>query len=227
MARVKICGITCLEDAEAAVEAGADALGFVFYPRSPRYVPPAEAMEICKRVPPFVWKVGVFVNMDWNVVDMIRKGCGLDVIQLHGDESPEYCLSFSSVRIFKACRVRNASDLEPLEAYHGIHAILVDGYHPDLWGGSGIQAPWKQLEGVSERFNLVLAGGLTPENVGKAIQSVRPYAVDVSSGVEREPGKKDHARMTQFIQAAREASTKNGNGNGRREYPPLRTKKDE
>ena len=116
--------------------------------------------------------------------------------------------------------MRDGSDLEPLDAYSGLQAILVDGYHPDLRGGSGVQAPWKQLAGLSKRFNLVLAGGLTPENVGEAIECVRPYAVDVSSGVEEKPGKKDHARMAQFVQAAREASIKNGNGNGRNGHPP-------
>ncbi len=203
MVRIKICGITCRQDALAAVRAGADTLGFVFYERSPRHIPPEQAAAICRCVPATIGKVGVFVDEDLEEVKRTHRKCGLTAVQLHGSESPEFCESFSNVAVWKAFRIRSPRDLASLSQYSGVDAILVDGFHPDQRGGSGVRAPWSLLEGLSRRVRLILAGGLTPENIQEAVRRVAPFMVDVSSGVERAPGKKDPGRMIRLIQTVR------------------------
>lgn len=201
MVKVKICGITNLDDAMAAVEYGADALGFVFYEKSPRRVTPDDALEIILRLPPYVTTVGVFVDEKPEEVERTMRHSGLDVAQFHGHEPPEACSV--SRRAIKAIRVKELSDLEPLGRYR-VSAYLLDAYTPDKLGGTGEIFNW-DIALEAKRFGrVILAGGLRPENVAKAIHWVHPYAVDVSSGVEEEKGKKDLTRLRQFIRTAKE-----------------------
>jgi phosphoribosylanthranilate isomerase len=203
MTKVKICGITNLEDALFAAEAGADALGFVFYTKSPRYIAPDRAREIVLRLPPFVAKVGVFVNEELDLVKEIMAYCHLDYAQLHGDEPPEQVAALAP-RAIKAVRVRSAADVERLSAYRAT-AYLLDAYHPTKPGGTGETWDW-ELAAAAKRYGpIILAGGLKPDNVAAAIGRVHPYAVDVSSGVEAAPGIKDHQMVWRFIRAAKGA----------------------
>jgi phosphoribosylanthranilate isomerase len=203
MTKVKICGITNLQDALFAAEAGADALGFVFYARSPRYIVPDRAREIVLRLSPFVAKVGVFVNEELDRVREVMAYCHLDYAQLHGDETPEQVAALAP-RAIKAVRVRSAADVEQLSAYQAA-AYLLDAYHPTKPGGTGETWDW-ELAATAKRYGpVILAGGLTPENVGDAIEQVHPYAVDVSSGVEAAPGIKDRQKVQRFIMAAKGA----------------------
>jgi phosphoribosylanthranilate isomerase len=206
--KVKICGITNLEDATAAVAAGADALGFVFYERSPRYLTVEAAAAIIRRLPPYPIKVGLFVNAPEQLVFRAIAGCGLGLLQFHGDEPPDYCLQFGLMSM-KAFRLRDAASLETLSLYP-TEAWLLDAYDPDRPGGTGKTFNW-DLAVQAQRLGrpVFLAGGLTPENVAEAVRLVRPYAVDVSSGVEAAPGKKDAARLRAFIQAAKGAGEEN------------------
>jgi len=199
--RVKICGITSVEDALAAVAAGADALGFVFYAQSPRAVTPAQAAAIIQRLPPFVSSVGLFVNAEPATIEATMTSCGLDHIQLHGDETPQDCL-FAGRRVIKALRIKDAASLSQAAAYE-VSALLLDAWSDDLYGGSGARFDWRLLKDFAGKQPVILAGGLNPENVATAIRQVRPYAVDVSSGVEVAPGKKDHAKMVEFIRQVR------------------------
>lgn len=200
MVRVKICGITCIEDALAAIEFGADALGFVFAP-SPRRIAPEQAAAIAAQLPPFVARVGVFVNESLERVREIMTRCDLDYAQLHGSESPEYCQALFP-RAIKAFRVRDGSVLRLFPQYKA-RAFLLDAYDPHVMGGTGQSLDWG-LAREARRFGpIILSGGLTPENVARAIEVAQPFAVDVSSGVEASPGKKDHAKLKAFIQAAR------------------------
>jgi phosphoribosylanthranilate isomerase len=196
MTRVKICGITDLEDALAAVQCGADALGFVFA-KSPRKIAPEKAREIVKQLPPFVTTVGVFMDEPTKRVKEIALFCHLQALQFHGDESPEYCRGFCQ-KVIKAFQVRDGS-IAQLTSLYDVHAYLLDSW---VGGGSGQGFNWDLARGVHGR--IILAGGLTPENVSAAITTVRPYAVDVSSGVERSPGKKDLHRMKEFIANVRQ-----------------------
>jgi phosphoribosylanthranilate isomerase len=202
--KVKICGITNLPDALAAAEAGADALGFVFYEASPRRVSIEAAAGLIRQLPPFVVKVGLFVNAPEELVVRAIGECGLNLLQFHGDESPDYCLQFGLMSM-KAFRIRDAASLEALPDYH-TDAWLLDAYSPDQPGGTGETFNWG-LAVEAQRWGrpIFLAGGLTPDNVAEAVRRVRPYAVDVSSGVEAAPGKKDHAKVQAFIQAAKQA----------------------
>jgi phosphoribosylanthranilate isomerase len=199
--RVKVCGITSLEDALAAVEAGADALGFVFAP-SPRQVTPEQAAAILRELPPFVTSVGLVVDQDPRP---LREVCPVDVVQFHGSEPPEALLA-AGCRAVKAFRLRGEADLEPLRRYASAAAFLLDAYVPGIQGGTGHRFPW-DLAVEARRFGrpLIVAGGLTPENVALCVRTTRPYAVDVSSGVEAAPGRKDPAKLRDFIAAAREA----------------------
>ncbi|HEU4751797.1 MAG TPA: phosphoribosylanthranilate isomerase [Armatimonadota bacterium] len=199
--RVKICGITNLEDALLAVEAGADALGFVFA-SSPRRVNPEQAAVILRELPPFVTTVGLVVDQDPRPILDI---CPLDVVQFHGSEPPD-AITRIGRRAYKAFRVREPADLQPLTAYGAASAFLLDAYVPGVPGGTGQQFPW-ELAAQAARFGkpVIVAGGLTPENVSLCIETTRPYAVDVSSGVEAAPGKKDPALVRAFIAAARAA----------------------
>jgi phosphoribosylanthranilate isomerase len=204
MVRVKICGITTVDDALAAVAVGADALGFVFFARSPRNVSPDEAAGIIRRLPPFVQTVGLFVNEDAAAVNGIADRCGLDIVQLHGDESPAYC-DLIRRRVLKAFRVQNLQSLEAMGNYR-IAGYLLDAWQKDAFGGTGHTFDWELAKGAAAHGPLVLAGGLDPDNVAEAVRRVRPYAVDVSSGVESAPGRKDHEKVREFISRAKEAT---------------------
>ncbi|MFC1854961.1 phosphoribosylanthranilate isomerase [Thermodesulfobacteriota bacterium] len=197
MMRVKICGITNISDAEFCVEHGADALGFVFYKKSPRYITPLKACEIIKRLPPFVMSVGLFVNETKELVNEISKMCGLDILQFHGDEPAEYVNGFS-MKTIKAFRVKDTIDESTFKDYD-VSAYLLDAYTSNLYGGSGESFSWDLLSGRTFSRPVILAGGLTVDNVADAVKSVKPYAVDVSSGVEREKGVKDHEKVKKFI----------------------------
>lgn len=202
MVKVKICGITCLEDALTAVKAGADALGFVFYSASPRHVLPEQAAEIIHHLPPFVQTVGLFVNADLATVNATADQCGLDIVQLHGEESPAYCASVQR-RVLKAFRVKDISTLDALQHYP-VAGYLLDAWSPTAPGGTGQTFNWEiAAEAVKSGHRIILAGGLTPENIAECIRQVHPYGVDVSSGVESAPGHKETAKVTRFINQAR------------------------
>jgi phosphoribosylanthranilate isomerase len=198
MVKVKICGITTREDALMAVEAGADALGFVFYPLSPRHISPEDAAGIIRDLPPFAQTVGLFVDQDISVVNETADMCGLDLIQLHGDESPEYCESVRR-RVIKAFRVKDISILDSLVRFR-VAGCLLDAWSPAAPGGTGQTFNWGiAAEAVKRGHRIVLAGGLTPDNVAEAVRRVNPCAVDVSSGVESSPGRKDADKIRKFI----------------------------
>jgi len=204
MVHVKICGITSLEDAQAAVDAGVDALGFVFYPPSPRYVTPEQAAQIIQRLPPFVTTVGLFVDVALDTVNETAARCGLDRIQLHGRETPEFCRQVTRP-VIKAFRIKNAESLVHLPGYR-VSAYLLDAYvKGGLPGGTGASFAWKLAAQARPYGPVILAGGLTPENVEAAIVQTRPYGVDVSTGVEHAPGIKDHQRVREFIARAKAA----------------------
>lgn len=200
MTRIKVCGITNPEDALCAVRLGATALGFVFYEKSPRFIKPEEAGEIIRQVPPFVTKVGVFVNAEVDYLREARDVAGFDLYQFHGDETPEFCATFGEDYI-RAIRVKDAGSLDAVELYD-TDAFLFDAYSPDAYGGTGENFAWdvlsrRKLEG---KF-VILSGGLNPDNVRNAIRAVGPYAVDVSSGVESSPGIKDQTKLERFMEA--------------------------
>lgn len=204
MIKVKICGITTLEDALVAAEAGADALGFVFYNGSSRCIRPDDAAAIIRQLPPFVQAVGLFVNEELKIIHDITSRCGLDIIQLHGEESPEFCAAIPR-RVLKAFRVRDAASLAQLRDYR-TSAFLLDAWSPIAHGGTGCTFNWDIAANASKSSRIVLAGGLNPDNVAQAVCQVSPYAVDVSSGVESAPGQKDAALVRQFVRKAKEAS---------------------
>lgn len=201
MTKIKICGITNFEDAMMAVEAGADALGFVFFRGSSRFISSENAEDIICRLPPFVQTVGLFVNEELATVNRVADQCGLNLVQLHGEESPDYCAAVTR-RIIKAFRVKDASSLGEMANYH-VAACLLDAWSPAAHGGTGKTFNWEIAASAAASQCVILAGGLTPENVAGAIASVRPYAVDVSSGVECAPGRKDTLKLHQFIRAVR------------------------
>jgi phosphoribosylanthranilate isomerase len=206
--RVKICGITNPDDAAAAVEAGADALGFVLYRKSPRYVEPQVVKAIVASLPPFILPVGVFVNEEPKVVRDLMDVCGLALAQLHGDESAGYCETLGRP-VIKAIGLKDRASLLALAEYKGraqVRGFLLDAFAPDTHGGTGHMTNWSIAAELAKSMTVILAGGLTPENVAAAIGSVRPYAVDVSTGVEASPGKKDHGKIRAFVQAAKLAS---------------------
>jgi phosphoribosylanthranilate isomerase len=210
MTEVKICGIGNLEDAMAACECGADGLGFVFYERSPRYVSPEAARDIIAQLPGDVAKIGVFVNEHPAVVGHTFTLCGLDFIQVHGDESIEYCRRIPSSLLIKAIRPRGPDDLTGLDDW-GARAFLMDSSESGRYGGTGKRSDWGMAARLARRYPLILAGGLDPGNVGAAIREVSPAAVDVGSGVEKAPGKKDHGKMRAFMEEVRGAKGKSQN----------------
>lgn len=204
MVRIKICGITNLDDALAATEAGADELGFNFYPRSPRYILPRDARRIIERLPPEVLSVGVFVNEDTpETLAQLADQAHVGAIQLHGDESPAYCRALKTRAVIKALRVGEDFDVEAVGDF-ATDAVLLDGYSARERGGTGQTFDWALARRTREKVaKLYLAGGLTADNVAAAIASVQPYAVDACSGVEASPGHKDVTRLRSFIEAAR------------------------
>jgi len=204
MVKVKICGITSYDDASAAVEAGADALGFVFYDKSPRFINPVRAAGIISKLPPFIQTVGLFVNEDTEQVNWTADYCGLDIVQLHGDETPEDCLELKR-RVIKAFRIQKIISIDPLEKYqdYQVSGYLLDAWSPDSYGGTGRTFNWELAQAAKQYGPVILAGGLTPENVAEAIRVVNPYGVDVSSGVESDLGKKDAEKVREFIRAAK------------------------
>ena len=221
---IKICGLTNLEDALAAIDAGADYLGFNFYPKSPRYLTP----ETCASIVQALWSthydiraVGIFVNEPSERVAAIMEQCGLDLAQLHGEETPE-TLSVLRGRAFKAFRGIGQQHAEfaavsPLSRRGaGGHspAFLIDAYSPNHYGGTGHTADWEAARAIAAQYPIFLAGGLTPDNVAEAIAKVQPWGVDVASGVEIAPRKKDHAKVRQFIQEARKAGEQGGREQG-------------
>ena len=204
---VKICGITSAQDARLAVLAGADALGFVFWAQSPRFVTPEAAAAIAAQVPPFVTRVGVFAGAPRDEIVRTAEVAGLDVLQVHGDETPE-ALRALPRRTLKAFRVGPGFRREDTQAYAdaGI-GLLLDAKSNDRPGGTGLTFDWTLASGLRERVPfLVLAGGLGPDNVGEGVALVNPHAVDVSSGVESSPGRKDEAKLRAFVEAVRSAS---------------------
>jgi phosphoribosylanthranilate isomerase len=201
---VKICGITNVEDGLAAAEAGADALGFIFYESSPRHVPIEKAATVIRELPAPIVKVGVFVDADEDTVYRAIRECGLNLLQFHGNEPPEYCVQFGLMSM-KAFQVRDAQSLSRLADFK-TDAWLLDAYSPDKLGGTGEKFNWDlAIEARKSGRPIFLAGGLTPENVAEAVRHVEPYAVDVSSGVEASPGKKDQGKVKAFIDAAKGA----------------------
>ena len=200
--QVKICGVTNMADALAAAEAGADMIGLNFYEKSPRYLSLATAAEISRALPPFVLRVGVFVNPEESQVVEAIAACGLNLLQFHGDEDSDFCTQFGLMSV-KALRVRDAESLAALEHFH-TDAFLLDAYSKSGLGGTGEKFNW-DLAVAAQKCGkpIFLAGGLTPENVADAVKKVNPFAVDVSSGVESAPGKKDAAKVRAFIAAVR------------------------
>ena len=200
--RVKICGITNIDDALAAVDFGADALGFVFFEGSPRFISSNAASGIIRRLPSFVITVGVFFNEKPALVEKTIALTGIDVVQFHGDEPPEMCEI--PKRVIKAIRVKSLESLDPLIHYRDkVSAFLLDTFSPEVFGGTGQVFNWDVAMYAKQFGRIILAGGLTPSNVEAAIDRVRPYAVDVSSGVESAKGKKDHKKMKEFIEKAK------------------------
>ncbi len=202
---VKICGVTSVSDSLTAAAEGADMIGLMFYERSPRHIPFSTATEIARKLPPHVVRVGVFVNPSTETVQRAIAECGVNLLQFHGDEPPEFCTQFG-VMSLKAFRVRDAESLAALPGYQ-TDAWLLDAFSPAALGGTGEKFNWElALEAKKLGRPIFLAGGLTPENVTEAVRRVQPFAVDVSSGVESAPGKKDPAKVRAFIAAAKSAA---------------------
>jgi len=201
MVKVKICGITNEEDAVQAVEAGADALGFVFYDLSPRCISYEKTKKIIEKLPPFVVPVGVFVNNPIRSINLAVERCGIQVVQLHGDETPSFCSGIRH-KVVKAFRVRDISSLENIRNYP-VSGFLLDAYVPGSYGGTGLTFNWETARVAKQYGPVILAGGLNAGNVRKAVESVEPYGIDVSSGVEASPGRKDHAKVAEFIKRAK------------------------
>ncbi len=200
--KVKICGITNIEDALHASECGADALGFILYRRSPRFIDPDRAASIIRELPPFVTTVGVFVDESPETVNTLAREVGFGVVQLHGNESPGECTAVEA-RVVKAVRIRDTHSLNGLGSYSGVSAFLLDTYRQGVPGGTGESFDWDIAVEAKGYGRIILSGGLNPENIREAVICVRPYGVDVSSGVEIEPGRKDHRKVAEFISRVR------------------------
>jgi len=215
MALVKICGITNLDDALAAVDAGADSLGFNFYLRSPRYITPETAAKIIDRLPAEVLTVGVFVNEDLDAVEKTASAAGISALQLHGTESPEYCKALKGRYLIKVFATSGEFKPETVLDYD-VQAIMLDAFDKKTFGGTGKLSNWSIARKTRDLFpRLFLAGGLSAENVGEAIDRVNPYAVDACSLIERAPGRKDHVRMHAFVAAVRAAAINDQSDQGR------------
>lgn len=200
---IKICGITNLEDAICAVESGADAIGFIFYRQSTRHIEPKTAREIIKNLPQHIARVGVFVNQNPHEIKDIFSRCGLTMIQLHGDESPEYCFQFPVTTLIKAASPTSEDDLDILKRY-SVKAILMDTRADGQYGGTGKKCNWSLAARIKSQHPLILAGGLTETNIREAIRMASPDAVDLNSGVEQFPGKKDPMKIKNVIKLIRE-----------------------
>ncbi len=206
--KIKICGITNPIDALHVVDAGADALGFVFYKKSLRHVSSNVVKSIVANLPPFVLPIGVFVNEEAQVVRHIMDECGLALAQIHGDETADYCESLGRP-VIRGIRLRDRHTLMAMAEYKGrarVRGFVIDAFSESSYGGTGKTADWTLAKEAARSFSFLLAGGLTPDNVQEAIQQVQPYGVDVSSGVEASPGKKDPAKVQAFIQAVKRVS---------------------
>jgi len=195
--KVKICGITNHEDAVAAMDMGADLLGFNFYPKSPRYITLEKAADIISKLPGFIDLAGVFVNASLEQIRETKDSCQLDWIQLHGDENPQFCQSLlsDSVKTMKAIRVRDAADIERADEFF-TDAVLLDAFNPDKYGGTGLTFDWNVIGHIGKR--VFLAGGINPDNAVEAVK-LGVYGIDVCSGIEAEPGKKDHEKMKKLF----------------------------
>jgi len=205
MTKIKICGITNKIDAIEAARLDVDMLGFVFYKKSPRCVTPAIVRDIANELPGFVAKVGVFVDEDKVSVEGTAEDAGLDILQFHGDETPEYCSWFKGkYKVIKAFRIKSKDDLKSVNDYD-VDYFLFDNYDKDAKGGTGRTFDWKALAGFEFLKPFILSGGLTPANVEGAIMEIAPYGVDVSSGIEKSPGKKDLILMRKFVENVRRA----------------------
>jgi phosphoribosylanthranilate isomerase len=201
MVKIKICGITNLADALLAAELGADALGFIFYPQSPRKVEPEAARAIIAQLPPFVAAVGVFVDEEAAMVRYLAARVGLEWVQLHGQESPEYCRGLGC-KVIKGFRIRDEASLRLLAGYQGAaQALLLDTYKKGQVGGTGESFDWRLAREARKYGRIILAGGLRPENVAQAIAAAQPDAVDAASGTEASPGKKDPVKLRAFFKA--------------------------
>ena len=205
MIEIKICGITNIDDALAVHENGADALGFIFYPKSPRYVSPEKAKEIIENLPREITRVGVFVNHRADEIKEIVEFCSLNLVQLHGNESPDFCRQFPVSILIKAFSPRTESELQTLKDYP-VRAILLDTYDPGLYGGTGKTSNWELASKIKELHPLILSGGLNIDNIIEAIETVHPDAVDINSGVESSQGKKDHDKIRKIIEIARQSN---------------------
>ena len=206
--KVKICGLTKGEDAIAACNLGADILGFNFVPGSSRYLNPYAAREMIRSLPPFISKVGIFANEDSEVINELVGFLGLDAVQLHGDEDERFCMGIKTP-VIKALRVGCAEDLIGHSGYD-VSAFLLDARVEGELGGTGRTFDWRIAVGFAKNNRIFVAGGLTPDNVGEAVRMLEPFGVDTASGVESEPGVKDHDLMEEFIRAARSAAAGNG-----------------
>lgn len=207
--RIKICGMTRKDEVAAVVAAGVDAVGFIFAEESPRYLQPEQARDIIRRLPPFVDAVGVFVNEEASVVQDIVQYCGLTLVQLHGAETPAYCREMTC-RVLKGFRVGLHTTPEELAAYEEVvNGFLLDAFHEKLAGGTGQTFDWDLVERLAPPGPVILAGGLNPANVGRAVRETRPFAVDLNSGVEIAPGRKDLAKVRQVVDAVRRADAEN------------------
>ena len=206
MVKVKICGIRNLEDALKAHELGADFLGFIFFENSPRKLESAEARLITRELPKGILKVGLFLDQDLNEVKVAASRCGLDYLQLHGNEDPGYCARLKKdFKIIKSFKVKDKASIERASDYDVCDHYLFDTYVKGVPGGTGVSFDWDILTGKAFKRPIFLAGGLTPKNVGEAVTKVKPYAVDVASGVEESPGKKNHKLLKEFIENAKKA----------------------
>jgi phosphoribosylanthranilate isomerase len=203
--RVKICGITDFEDARDAVLLGANAIGLNFYPNSPRCIDPSRAAKIIEKVPPFVTVVGIFVNHpDPQNLEDFALSLGLHAVQLHGNETPDYCSMIQRVKVIKAFRVDSHFRVDMLRS-HGSGTFLLDACTSDQFGGTGKVFDWDLVFGANAFGSIIIAGGLTPENVTQVVSTLHPFGVDVASGVESKPGRKDYEKMRRFIEAVQRA----------------------
>jgi phosphoribosylanthranilate isomerase len=203
--RVKICGVRTLEEAEASVKAGADALGFNFWPESPRFITPEEARRIVAALPALINSIGVFVNEDAGRVREIASYVGLNAVQLHGEETAIYCLDLAPIKVIKAFRVGNELDPKTIRNYR-VSAILLDAKVEGQYGGTGKRFSWELAIQAKRLAPVILAGGLNVDNVAEAITLVRPFAIDVCSGVESVPGRKDLNRLREFMEEVARAN---------------------